>query len=305
MTDDTPEVAFADYAYALKFRNVVQQIVNTEIDKIRPRYQYATVTAIDRFNRKCTIQFPGDASTVKVNMGSTQPGSVGQVVRVSGVMGDRYIDEVLGPANGEQPVGSYLMHSVATAPPGYLPCEHGSYLIANYPALSAEIRSTFGGADATHFYTPDASNRSPIGGAANVGSTGGNAQHSHVGADHAHNVPAHNHEGVNHSHTLSDAGQAVISLAAASPSIYVRRVDMTSTAATHSIATTTAASSSAAQLQGAALRGSTDAGGYEWTDGRTNTDAALSSGLSDRGLTTALNAATYSPWFGVNVMIKT
>lgn len=89
-------MSFNDYDYALKFRNVVKQICTAEVDKIRPRIQYATVNTIDRTNRKCTVTFPGDVQPVPVNMGAIQPAFVGQVVRINGVMGDRFIEDVMG-----------------------------------------------------------------------------------------------------------------------------------------------------------------------------------------------------------------
>lgn len=89
-------MAFSDYEYALKFRNVVKQICTAEIDKIRPRHQYATVMTIDRNIRKCTVRYPGDTVDVAVNMGALQPSAAGQVVRINGIQGDRFIDDVLG-----------------------------------------------------------------------------------------------------------------------------------------------------------------------------------------------------------------
>lgn len=89
-------MSFNEYDYALKFRNVVKQICTAEIDKIRPRLQYATVDTIDRVNRKCTVTYPGDVQSVPVNMGAIQPALTGQVVRINGVMGDRFIEDVMG-----------------------------------------------------------------------------------------------------------------------------------------------------------------------------------------------------------------
>jgi hypothetical protein len=89
-------MTWSDYAAALRMRDMMQQMMNTEIEKIRPRHQYATVVSFNRITRKCEVQFPGEVSTVWVNMGSIQPKLVGQVVRIDGVLGDRYIGDVLG-----------------------------------------------------------------------------------------------------------------------------------------------------------------------------------------------------------------
>lgn len=89
-------MGFSDYEYALEVRDIVQKMISLEVDKIRPRYQMAVVVSIDRPNRKCTVQFPGDTGTVVVNMGSIQPAAAGQVVRIAGLSQDRYVDDVIG-----------------------------------------------------------------------------------------------------------------------------------------------------------------------------------------------------------------
>jgi len=94
---------FTDFNTALQFRDVLQQMVQAEVDKQRPRYQYATVTAIDRTTRRCSVQFPGETQSVSVNMGSVQPKSTGQVVRIGGLLGDRFIEDVMGEPYFEPP----------------------------------------------------------------------------------------------------------------------------------------------------------------------------------------------------------
>jgi hypothetical protein len=91
-------MSLSDYRFALEFRAELQRLVKEEVERQRPRYQMATVVSIDRVLRKCTVQFPSDTTTSTVSMGSIQPSSVGQVVRVEGLSGDRYIADVLGPA---------------------------------------------------------------------------------------------------------------------------------------------------------------------------------------------------------------
>lgn len=88
--------SFSDYRIALQMRDVIQAMVREEVEKQRPRYQMGVVTSIDRVTRKCGVQFPGEAGSVSVNMGSIQPNNTGQVVRVEGLAGDRYIADVIG-----------------------------------------------------------------------------------------------------------------------------------------------------------------------------------------------------------------
>lgn len=92
-----------DYRFALEFKETLARLVKEEVERQRPRYQMATVVSFDRVLRKCTVTFPGDTTNAVVNMGSIQPASVGQVVRVAGLAGDRYIDDVLGVAYDPDP----------------------------------------------------------------------------------------------------------------------------------------------------------------------------------------------------------
>lgn len=89
-------MALGDFQTALEMKSLIETLVRNELENQRPRYQYATVTSIDRTARKCGVQFPGETGSVTVNMGSIQPASVGQTVRVGGLMGDRFIEEVYG-----------------------------------------------------------------------------------------------------------------------------------------------------------------------------------------------------------------
>jgi microcystin-dependent protein len=61
------------------------------------------------------------------------------------------------------PTGATMMWWAATPPTGWLICDGSSQLIADYAALSAVIRDTFGGADGTHFYLPNPQGLSPTG----------------------------------------------------------------------------------------------------------------------------------------------
>lgn len=66
------------------------------MERLRPRYQYAVVTAISRSTNKCTVIFNGDTNAVDVNMGFIQPLKVGQTVRVEGYRGDRFVADIVG-----------------------------------------------------------------------------------------------------------------------------------------------------------------------------------------------------------------
>lgn len=85
-----------DYQVALRMRDLIKILVTAGIDEQRPRLQYGTVTSIDRINRKCGILFPGASGSVNINMGAIQPSAVGQIVRIDGLNGDRFVSDVMG-----------------------------------------------------------------------------------------------------------------------------------------------------------------------------------------------------------------
>lgn len=91
-------MALGDFQTALEMRDVIQTLVRSEIDAQRPSIQYATVTAIDRPKRRCSVQLPGATTSFSVSMGSVQPSYVGQTVRLDGLLGDRFVSDVMGPA---------------------------------------------------------------------------------------------------------------------------------------------------------------------------------------------------------------
>lgn len=87
---------FSDFGTAQKFRDLVADIARRVLERERPRYDYATVASIDRANRKATVTFAGESTPITVGMGSIQPAVVGQTVRIDGLVGDRFIADVMG-----------------------------------------------------------------------------------------------------------------------------------------------------------------------------------------------------------------
>lgn len=85
-----------DFAFSLELRDIIRELVEEEIDKQRPRYRYAVVSTIDRPNRKCDVVYTGDVDPVTVSMGSLQPATTGQRVRIEGIGTDKYIADVIG-----------------------------------------------------------------------------------------------------------------------------------------------------------------------------------------------------------------
>lgn len=89
-------MGFQEFAFSLQMRDTIDKMIRSGIDKMRPKYRYATVDTIDRVNYKCTVTFNGEANPVEVSMGALQPSAVGQVVRVEGIGIDKFITDVIG-----------------------------------------------------------------------------------------------------------------------------------------------------------------------------------------------------------------
>lgn len=88
---------FSSFLLAGDFQNIINKMVDDRIAEKRPRHKYAVVQgSIDYTARTCMVMFNGDTSSVKVSFGATAPTSVGQVVRIEGVTGDRYIADIIG-----------------------------------------------------------------------------------------------------------------------------------------------------------------------------------------------------------------
>lgn len=93
---------FADYATAAAFRDVVVSMIDNEVDQIRPAPQYAVVNAVNYASNKAQVTPNGQTTQIVVGMGQNVPATVGGVVRIEGVSGDRFISEVLGGQNSSE-----------------------------------------------------------------------------------------------------------------------------------------------------------------------------------------------------------
>ena len=83
---------------ALGMRDVIASIADSRIEVLRPTPSYAVVQTINRELRSATVLFAGDSDAVTVAMASIEPAEVGQTVRIGGLIGHRYIEDVLGDA---------------------------------------------------------------------------------------------------------------------------------------------------------------------------------------------------------------
>jgi hypothetical protein len=88
-------MSFADYATAAKARDAIQKIIANWMAINRPTYTYATVVSFDNPSNSAVVTPNGQTTSVKVSMGRERPTAAGQIVRVEGLPGDRYISDVL------------------------------------------------------------------------------------------------------------------------------------------------------------------------------------------------------------------
>ena len=90
--------AWTSQDIALEMRDAIASIADSRIDLQRPASSYAEVVSINREARKAEVRMVGEDDPVVVAMGSIQPETTGQTVRIGGPMGARYIEDVLGNA---------------------------------------------------------------------------------------------------------------------------------------------------------------------------------------------------------------
>jgi hypothetical protein len=139
-------------------RHIAERVVN----QMRPAPTYGTVVSVDRDARRCMVRFSADSDPVGVAMGSIQPSRPGQVVRVEGTLGDRYVDDVLGESvvSGGLPLGMLFEYAGATPPSWAMVADGRSLPTDGYVALFGEIGYRYGGAG-TQFSIPTRTSSDP------------------------------------------------------------------------------------------------------------------------------------------------
>lgn len=92
---------FGDFAFAAAMRDFIRDEVRSQVNKLRPTAREAVVVTIDPSSYTATVQFldEPDGDAIPVRMSGVQPATPGQVVRIEGPRGDRYIAAVYGETN--------------------------------------------------------------------------------------------------------------------------------------------------------------------------------------------------------------
>jgi microcystin-dependent protein len=247
-------MSFADFVLSIQMRDIITKLAAETVEKLRPKYRYAVVESWDTTTRKASVTYTGDSNPVLVNIGSIWPTFVGQVARIEGIGTDKFIADVFGTPPPTQDPGIATSGFVnpfagSAAPSGWLICDGSAVSRTTYASLFAVIGTTYGsGNGSTTFNLPNLKGRFPVGRDAaqtefdTLGKTGGAKSHNH---------------------TLSDAGQAGISVAATTTNqIQERRVSAPSYTNTHTINNANlgggASNFTGTSTVGAALLGTTD-----------------------------------------------
>ena len=140
-----------EWSYTARFRDAVTRLVLNLLNDHRPPPRYGEVRSIDQINNSCTVRFLGGAQDgsedVPIAMASVQPSRAGQIVRVEGLLGDRYIDDVLGESvvAGGIPIGMMFEWGGITIPSWAARADGSLLQVSDYPALFSEYGYRHGG----------------------------------------------------------------------------------------------------------------------------------------------------------------
>lgn len=157
-------MGFNDLSLGMQMRDVIDKMIASGIERLRPRYRYAVVVSFVRSTGKCTVIFNGDSNPVIVNMGAIQPSAAGQTVRVEGIGTDKFITDVVGTPNPGIPAGVILASATLVAPVGFLNCDGVDKSRTLYSNLFAAIGTSYGAGDGTTtFGIPNVSGRAIVG----------------------------------------------------------------------------------------------------------------------------------------------
>ena len=92
---------FESYLTAGDFQHVLNKMIDSRVASERPASRGARVVSINHEERYCMVVFNGETTPVKIPYGGVAPATTGQIVRIEGLAGDRYIANVLGDSEAQ------------------------------------------------------------------------------------------------------------------------------------------------------------------------------------------------------------
>lgn len=85
-----------DFNTAMRLRDIMRSLADRRIALLRPEDRYATIITVDRVNFKAGVIYAEGGNIVNVPFSkNVQPSDYGQIVRISGPRGSRYISGIL------------------------------------------------------------------------------------------------------------------------------------------------------------------------------------------------------------------
>lgn len=87
---------FEEYDTAARMQKIIENTARGEIERMRPEGRIATVTAVQRIARNCTIIFAGESSPVSIPTVDWLQPNVGDNVLVEKLKGEYYVSRILG-----------------------------------------------------------------------------------------------------------------------------------------------------------------------------------------------------------------
>lgn len=97
--------SFQDLNAAARMNEAIKKIARDAVLAEYPRPRFAEVLEINVATRTLVVQFPDEEIPFSVPCGAYMPLAVGQVVRIFGPAGGRYVDEVIGAASFDGTIG--------------------------------------------------------------------------------------------------------------------------------------------------------------------------------------------------------
>lgn len=150
---------FTKLSNAARTAKAMKRIAENAINRMRPAPAYGIAVSIDRVSRMVMVRYTQDTDPVPVAMGSIQPSRPGQLVRIEGTVGDRYVSDVMGESviAGGVPVGFLFDWPGTTIPSWALPADGRLVSTDTYVSLFAELGYRHGGSG-SQFALPTADN---------------------------------------------------------------------------------------------------------------------------------------------------
>lgn len=125
------------FGTVLGFRESIRKLIGAEVERLRPRYRYAEVISFDINMGTAEVKYPGETETVTLPVSGGMPSVVGQIVRIEGMRGDRFVAGVSGSTAGAALHNSEVLKAEGVAPGTTYELEHKPKDLPHWPQVFA------------------------------------------------------------------------------------------------------------------------------------------------------------------------